>query len=65
MATRKDATLERYQAGGYILRLSDGSEYEADSQVEAFAFARAEGVTRIYSTVKPDQFVQLSREEVA
>lgn len=28
MATRKDATLTRYEAGGYLLKLPDGSEGE-------------------------------------
>lgn len=63
MATRKDATLERYEAGGYCLRLPDGSEYEADTQAEAFSFAREEGCTRIYSTAKPDLYVILTRED--
>ena len=63
MARRMDATLKRYADGGYCLSLPDGSEYEADTQAEAFTFARAEGVTRIYSAVKADQFVLLSRED--
>ncbi len=63
MGARKDATLTRYTQGGYLLTLPDGSEYEADTQVEAFAFARGEGVTRVYSVVNPAQFVQLSRED--
>lgn len=63
MATRKDATLTRYEDGGYCLRLQDGSEYEADTQLEAFQFARSENVTRICSAAKPDQFVLLSRED--
>ncbi len=63
MATRKDATLTRYEAGGYLLSMADGSEYEADTQAEAFQFARAEGCTRVCSSVKAGQFVLLCRED--
>ena len=63
MSARKEATLTRYPQGGYLLKMADGSEYEADTQSEAFSFARGEGVTRVYSVVNPTQFVQLSRED--
>lgn len=63
MAQRKDATLTRYPAGGYLLRMPDGSEYEADTQAEAFSFARDEGVTRVYSAVNPENYVLLCRED--
>ena len=65
MAQRQDAKLARYPGadGGYLLSLPDGSEYEADTQIEAFSFARAEGVTRIYSAVNPSQYVLLCRED--
>ena len=63
MAKRKDATLTKYAEGGYLLAMADGSEYEADTQIEAFKFARAEGVTRICSAVRADNFVLLCRED--
>ena len=63
MTERADAKLTRYQEGGYLLTLPDGSEYEVDTQAEAFKVARDEGATRIYSTVKPGQFVQLVIED--
>ena len=66
MATRKDATLQRYPRGGYLLTIQeDKAQFEAATQAEAFAFARGEDVTRIYSVAVPGMFYQLTREEVA
>ena len=60
---RKDAVLTKYDAGGYLLSIpSDGSEYEADTAKEAIHYAHEEGVTRVYSSVRPKQFVILAKE---
>lgn len=44
MKTPKGAAfLKQYPEGGFILTMPDGSEYEADTKQDAYAFAHAEG----------------------
>ena len=64
MAKRKDATITKYEAGGYLMRLEDGTELEADTIAEAMRFAYNEGATRVYSAARPDgTFVTMGRED--
>lgn len=65
MATRKDAWITKYPAGGYSLIIPSGQgEYEADTVKEAMQYAYEEGVTRVYSTANPKApYVVLARED--